>query len=65
MSSFLKIPVLIIAMVGMHVTTTAPPVAPDDSEKVTSTRLEIIVKQRFVAYLVKVNFTTFPYQIHH
>lgn len=52
--SWLKVPLIFIAMAGLHVTVTPPHAPPAQAEKVPSSALEALLQQR-VAVAVKVS----------
>ncbi len=54
-----KIPLMLLAMLGLQISVTPPHPPPDSSEKAPSTCLEVIVKQRLGPLLVKVSSTAF------
>jgi hypothetical protein len=56
--SLIKMPWILVAMIGLHTGTTSPNPPPSSNEKAPSTRLEVVLKQRLGLLLLKVwNFT--------
>lgn len=53
MSLLIKIPCILVAMVGLQIAVTPPHPPPSSDERAPSTRLEVIVKQRTGPFLVK------------
>ena len=52
--SLVKIPWILVAMIGLHTGATSPNPPPSVNEKAPSTRLEVILKQRLGLLLLKV-----------
>ena len=52
--SLIKIPWILVAMIGLHTGTTSPNPPPSSNEKAPSTRLEVVLKQRLGLLLLKV-----------
>ena len=60
--SLIKIPCILVAMVGIHTATTPPQPPPSVNETAPSTKLEVLIKPRWGPVIVKVyNFTPILY----
>ncbi|KAF9449179.1 hypothetical protein P691DRAFT_812871, partial [Macrolepiota fuliginosa MF-IS2] len=53
MQPLIKIPCILVAMVGLHITVTPPHPPPTEEEKAASTGLEVVIKRRSGATIVR------------
>lgn len=60
MLPLVKVPCILVAMVGLQIAVTPPHPPPAEEEKAASTKLEVILKQRSGPLVVKVCWYNLP-----